>query len=66
MRVLEGKNPMYSVQQIWNAEDYAKNSSVQLQWAQELISKLALQGYESVLDIGCGDGKITAQLALAG
>jgi trans-aconitate 2-methyltransferase len=56
---------MYSVQQIWNAEDYAKNSSVQLQWAQELISKLALQGYESVLDIGCGDGKISAQLALA-
>jgi len=56
---------MYSVQQIWNAEDYANNSSAQLQWAQELISKLALQGCESVLDIGCGDGKISAQLALA-
>ena len=49
----------------WNAEDYAKNSSAQLQWGQELISKLALQGHESVLDIGCGDGKISAQLALA-
>lgn len=56
---------MQSVQQKWNAEDYAKNSSAQLQWAQELISKLVLQGYESVLDIGCGDGKISAQLALA-
>ena len=49
----------------WNAEDYAKNSSAQLKWAQELIEKLALQGGESVLDIGCGDGKITSQLALA-
>jgi trans-aconitate 2-methyltransferase len=48
----------------WNAEDYTKNSSAQLQWAQELISKLALQGCESVLDIGCGDGKISAQLAI--
>ena len=56
---------MQPAQQKWNAEDYAKNSSAQLQWAQELIAKLALQGYESVLDIGCGDGKISAQLALA-
>jgi len=28
--------------------------------AQELIAKLNLQGSESVLDIGCGDGKVTA------
>jgi trans-aconitate methyltransferase len=54
---------MQPVKQKWNAEDYAKNSSVQLQWAQELISKLALRDSESVLDIGCGDGKISAQLA---
>jgi trans-aconitate methyltransferase len=47
----------------WNASDYAKNSSAQLAWAQELIQKLALQGSESLLDIGCGDGKITAHLA---
>ncbi len=56
---------MQPVQQKWNAVDYAKNSSAQLQWAQELISKLTLQGGESVLDIGCGDGKISALLALA-
>jgi trans-aconitate methyltransferase len=52
------------VKQNWDAEDYANHSSAQTQWAQELISKLALQGTESLLDIGCGDGKITAQLAL--
>ena len=56
---------MPSDQQKWNAEDYARNSSAQLQWAEELIAKLALSGGESVLDIGCGDGKITARLARA-
>lgn len=50
-------------QQFWNAADYAKNSQAQLQWAKELISKLNLQGNESLLDVGCGDGKITAALA---
>jgi trans-aconitate 2-methyltransferase len=50
-------------QQQWNAEDYSKNSSAQLQWAQELIAKLCLNGHESLVDIGCGDGKVTAQLA---
>jgi trans-aconitate 2-methyltransferase len=54
---------MAPVQHKWNAIDYAKNSSAQLQWAQELLSKLALHGDESVLDVGCGDGKISAQIA---
>lgn len=47
----------------WNAEDYAKHSSAQKEWARELIAKLKLKGHESVLDIGCGDGKITAEIA---
>ena len=51
------------MKQEWNADDYAINSSAQQQWAQELIAKLSLQGCESLLDIGCGDGKITAQIA---
>lgn len=50
-------------QQKWNADDYAVNSSAQLLWAQELISKLSLRGNEIVLDVGCGDGKVSAQLA---
>jgi trans-aconitate methyltransferase len=49
--------------QTWDAEDYSKNSSAQLQWARELIAKLNLRGNESVLDIGCGDGKVTVELA---
>jgi trans-aconitate 2-methyltransferase len=47
----------------WNAEDYARHASAQRVWANELIEKLALQGHEALLDIGCGDGQITAQLA---
>jgi len=47
----------------WDANDYAKNSQNQYQWAKELIPKLKLKGNETLLDIGCGDGKITAELA---
>jgi trans-aconitate 2-methyltransferase len=47
----------------WDASDYAKHSQGQFGWAMANIGKLALQGNESVLDIGCGDGKITAQIA---
>ncbi|WGS84054.1 class I SAM-dependent methyltransferase [Methylomonas sp. UP202] len=47
----------------WNAEDYRQNSSAQQQWAQELIAKLNLTGTETVLDVGCGDGKVTAEIA---
>jgi trans-aconitate 2-methyltransferase len=49
----------------WNPEDYAKHSSTQYEWAKELIPKLRLSGNEALLDIGCGNGKITAQLALS-
>lgn len=49
----------------WNPHDYAKNSDAQLQWAKELRSRLHLNGSEVVLDVGCGDGKITADFAEA-
>jgi trans-aconitate 2-methyltransferase len=47
----------------WDAVDYARNSTAQLGWARELIDKLDLSGSERVLDIGCGDGKVTAEIA---
>jgi trans-aconitate 2-methyltransferase len=49
----------------WNAADYAANSVVQQTWARELIAKLDLRGDEHILDVGCGDGKVTADLARA-
>jgi len=47
----------------WDAADYAANSSAQYQWGSELITQLALRENESVLDLGCGDGKLTALMA---
>jgi trans-aconitate 2-methyltransferase len=47
----------------WDAEAYARNSTAQQQWALELIAMLDLNGGESVLDIGSGDGKVTAEIA---
>lgn len=47
----------------WDAEDYNKSSSEQQKWARELIEKLGLKGDERVLDIGCGDGKVTAEIS---
>jgi len=47
----------------WNANTYKESSHNQFQWGLELIDKLALKGNESVLDIGCGDGKLTIEIA---
>jgi trans-aconitate 2-methyltransferase len=47
----------------WDAADYAKHSQGQFKWAMGNIDKLALKEDDSVLDIGSGDGKITAELA---
>ncbi|MDM8523757.1 methyltransferase domain-containing protein [Desulfococcaceae bacterium HSG8] len=47
----------------WNAAEYAAHSSAQSEWANELIEKLNLKGDEVLLDIGCGDGKVTAAIA---
>lgn len=51
------------IQYKWDPTDYAAHSSGQFTWAQELIDKLNLGGDESILDLGCGDGKVTALLA---
>lgn len=47
----------------WNASDYHRSSTAQQAWGQELIAKLSLAGDERILDVGCGDGKITAEIA---
>jgi trans-aconitate methyltransferase len=49
----------------WDAAAYAANSAPQQSWARELIAKLNLRGDEHVLDVGCGDGKVTAEIARA-
>ncbi len=47
----------------WHAGDYSQQSSLQKAMANEQLSKLTLRGDEHVLDVGCGEGKITAVVA---
>lgn len=47
----------------WQARDYARQSALQQAMAEEVLNRLTLAGTEQVLDVGCGDGKITAEIA---
>lgn len=51
----------------WNSayltKMYFHNSELQRQWAWELLGKIGIKGTEIILDFGCGDGKITAEIA---
>ncbi len=48
---------------VWLAESYNKNSQFQYSHAIEALSHFDFVGTEKVLDVGCGDGKITAEIA---
>lgn len=47
----------------FDGEKYARASAHQKEWGKKLISEFTLTGDERILDLGCGDGGITAQLA---
>ncbi len=47
----------------FDGKKYRKVSSHQREWGEKLIAELALRGDESVLDLGCGDGGLTAFVA---
>src|SRR4029434_2068260 len=47
----------------WNAAEYSQRSGLQQAMAEEVLALLELEGSERVLDVGCGDGKITVEIA---
>jgi trans-aconitate 2-methyltransferase len=47
----------------WNASEYARLSALQAAMAEEVLMLLDLKGTERILDIGCGNGKVTAEIA---
>jgi len=47
----------------WNAPGCARVAGLQQAMAAEVLSLLHLKGSERVLDLGCGGGKVTAEIA---
>jgi trans-aconitate methyltransferase len=47
----------------WHARDYHRRSALQQAMAGEELARLTLAGGERILDVGCGDGTITAEIA---
>lgn len=46
----------------WDATTYDRVSSVQETWAAKVLDRLELRGDETVLDAGCGSGRVTLML----
>lgn len=47
----------------FNGEKYKQASKHQKEWGNKLIVELRLKGDEHILDLGCGDGALTEELA---
>jgi trans-aconitate 2-methyltransferase len=47
----------------FDGEAYKKASNHQKEWGKKIISEFRFSGNEHILDLGCGDGVLTAQLA---
>jgi len=47
----------------FDGKKYGKASLHQREWGTKLIAELNLQGSERILDLGCGDGAVSAQIA---
>jgi trans-aconitate 2-methyltransferase len=46
----------------WDAATYDRVADPQAEWAREVIDRLDLKGDETVLDAGCGSGRVTRLL----
>jgi trans-aconitate 2-methyltransferase len=46
----------------WDGETYHRLAAPQERWAREVLDRLPLQGDETVLDAGCGSGRVTKLL----
>jgi trans-aconitate methyltransferase len=49
----------------WDASRYHRVSDPQFDWGQRVIARLKPQAGERILDLGCGTGRLTSQIATA-
>lgn len=47
----------------FDGDKYRKASNHQKEWGEGIISEFSFKGSESILDLGCGEGRLTAALA---
>ena len=47
----------------WNAGCYHDISSPQQKWGRNVLDRMPLAGHEHVLDVGCGTGRLTGEIA---
>jgi trans-aconitate 2-methyltransferase len=50
----------------WDADVYDRVSDPQVEWSREVVARLAPQPGETILDAGCGSGRVTEELVDAG
>lgn len=63
---MSGRPEKLSDGQVWDAERYAGEATFVHAMGSDLLAVLAPQLGEKILDVGCGEGSVTAQIAQAG
>jgi trans-aconitate 2-methyltransferase len=46
----------------WNASTYDRISGPQISWGKKVLARVSLHGDETILDAGCGTGRLTSDL----